>query len=87
MPERDEPRTPDFAELRFFLARMRRERRLTLEQLAERSGIGRRSLVQLESGESRGTLATWFAVAEGLDVEIGVLVSALYGPGRERRVK
>lgn len=85
MPERPPTRTPDFEELRFYLARLRRERHLTLEDLAERSGVGRRSLVQLESGKSKGTLLTWFKIAEGLDLEIGAVVSALYGPGRERR--
>lgn len=85
MPDHSPARTPDFEELRFYLARLRRERHLTLEQLAERSGVGRRSLVQLESGESKGTLETWFKIAEGLDLEIGAVVSALYGPGRERR--
>jgi putative transcriptional regulator len=85
VPDHSGVRTPDFEELRFWLARLRRERHLTLEQLAERSGVGRRSLVQLESGKSRGTLETWFKVSEGLDVEVGTVVSALYGPGRERR--
>lgn len=85
MPESSDVRTPDFGELRFYLARLRRERRLTLEQLAEKSGLARRTLVQLESGASKGTLETWFKVAEGLDIEIGKVVSALYGPGRERR--
>jgi len=85
VPDHSPARTPDFEELRFYLARLRRERHLTLEQLAERSGVGRRSLVQLESGESKGTLETWFKIAEGLDMEIGAVVSALYGPGRERR--
>jgi len=80
-----EARSPDFEELRFFLARLRRERHLTLEELSERSGVGRRSIVQLESGHSKGTLETWFRLAEGLDVELGSVVSALYGPGRERR--
>jgi hypothetical protein len=28
---------------------------------------------------------TWFKVSVGLDVEIGCVVAALYGPGRERR--
>lgn len=85
MPDRPAIRSPDFNELRFYLARLRREQRLSQEQLAERSGVSQRSLVQLETGKSKGTLETWFKIAEGLDLEIGAVVSALYGPGRERR--
>lgn len=84
MPDRIASRTPDFEELRFALARMRRTRKWTLDQLAERSGLGRRSIVQLEAGTSKGSLDTWFKLAEAFDVEINDLLSALYGPTRRR---
>lgn len=76
---------PDFEELRFYLARLRRTREWTLDELAERSGVGRRSLVQLESGKSHGSVETWFKIAETFDIEIGELLSTLYGPARARR--
>lgn len=76
---------PDFEELRFYLARLRRTRRWTLDELAEHSGVGRRSLVQLESGKSRGSLETWFKLAETFDMEIGEVLATLYGPSRTRR--
>ncbi|MBS1674578.1 MAG: helix-turn-helix transcriptional regulator [Actinobacteria bacterium] len=63
---------------------MRRTRRWTLDQLAERSGVGRRSLVQLEAGNSRGSIDTWFKLSEAFDVELNDLLSALYGPTRRR---
>ena len=78
------PRSPDFEELRFYLARLRRTRRWTLDELANRSGVSRRSLVELESGTSRGSVDTWFKLAEAFDIEIGALLSALYGPSRQR---
>lgn len=77
-------RRPDFEELRFFLARLRRTNRWTLDDLAERSGVGRRSLSELESGKSRGSVETWFKIAEAFDKEIGEVLSALYGPSRSR---
>jgi len=79
------PRIPDFEELRFYLARLRRTQRCTLDELAERSGVGRRSLVQLEAGESHGSVETWFKIAEAFDVEVGEILSSLYGPTRNRR--
>lgn len=85
MPDHETFATPDFEELRFALARMRRTRRWTLDQLAERSGVGRRSLVQLEAGESHGSVETWFRLAEAFDVEIGEVLAPLYGPTRRRQ--
>jgi transcriptional regulator with XRE-family HTH domain len=70
--------------LRFALARLRRTRHWTLDQLAERSGVGRRALVQLEAGESRGSIETWFKLAESFDLSIGEMLSPLYGPTRRR---
>lgn len=78
-------RLPDFEELRFALARLRRTRRWTLDELAERSGVGRRALVQLESGASRGSVETWFKLAEVFEIEIGEMLAPLYGPSRRRR--
>ena len=76
---------PDFEELRFALIRLRRTRQLTLDELSEKSGVARRSLVQLEGGKSKGSLETWFRLSEAFEVEIGEVLSALYGPTRSRR--
>jgi len=77
-------REPDFEELRFYLSRLRRTRGWTYEDLAEHSGLGRRSLIQVENGHSHGSIETWYKLAEALDVDIGALLSALYGPTRSR---
>ena len=84
MPSIPTSRVPDYEELRFALARLRRTRRWTLDQLAERSGVGRRALVQLEAGESRGSIESWFKLAEAFEMEIGEMLSPLYGPTRRR---
>lgn len=84
MPERQPLPPPDFEELRFSLARMRRTRRWTLDELAERSGVARRSIVQLESGTSHGSVTTWYLLAEAFDIEIGEMLAAIYGPSRTR---
>jgi putative transcriptional regulator len=81
----------DFDALRLRLAQLRHERGLSYDQLAALSGVGRATLVTLESGKSRrnpdkpatrGTLATWYQIAVALDVDLGDLVRTLYGPGK-----
>lgn len=84
MQETVPDRQPDFEELRFALMRLRKVNSLTLDDLAERSGVGRRTLVQLESGKSNGSIETWFALAETFDISIGEMLAPLYGPSRKR---
>lgn len=64
--------------------RHRKKRAWTLDELAERSGVGRRTLVQLEAGESKGSVETWFFIAEAFEMHVGDLLSALYGSKLER---
>ncbi len=80
---------PNFAALRLHLARLRTERGWSYDELAARSGVGRATLVTLESGKPRrnpskpatnGTLATWFRIAAALGVELGELVRPLSEP-------
>ncbi len=78
---------PDFEALRLHLARLRNERGWSYDELAARSGVGRSTLVTLESGKPRrseqpatsGTLGTWFRIAVALGVDLGDLVRPLYG--------
>lgn len=81
-------REPDFAALRLHLARLRHERGWSYDELAARSGVGRATLVALESGRPRrtpgkpaseGTLRTWFRIAQAFNVDLGDLVRPLYG--------
>lgn len=79
---------PDFEALRRHLAQLRHQRGWSYDELAARSGVGRATLVSLESGRSRrnpdrpattGTLATWFRIAQAFGVDIGELLQPLYG--------
>lgn len=71
------PFEPDVTALRARLAELREQRGLTYEQLAERSGLGRRSVIALETGERDGSLASWYRVARGLGVPVSELLDVL----------
>lgn len=84
---------PDFDALRLHLAWLRHERGWSYDELAARSGVGRATLVALESGRPRrnpgkpattGTLATWFRIAQAFEIELGELVRPIYGDSARR---
>lgn len=50
-------------------ARLRRERGLTQEQLAERSGLSQQYISGLESGKRNPTVRTLFELAQALEKE------------------
>jgi transcriptional regulator with XRE-family HTH domain len=50
------------------LKRFRRERELSLDELASRSGVSRAALSQVEGGRTNPTLAVLWKIAVGLDV-------------------
>ncbi|MGV1035062.1 MAG: helix-turn-helix domain-containing protein [Microbacteriaceae bacterium] len=86
MPEPTPPfvNRPDFEELRFYLARLRKTNGWTLEELEQRSGVARRSISQLEAGKAKGNVETWFKLSEAFNLEIGQVLSVLYGPTKLR---
>ena len=55
---------------------------LTLPELAERTGLGRSTLAQLESGRANPSIETLWAVAAALDVPFGRLVEPAAPPVR-----
>ncbi|BFV54921.1 hypothetical protein KCMC57_up63650 [Kitasatospora sp. CMC57] len=71
------PPDPDLAALRLELARLRAEHGWSYDQLAERSGLSRRTLIEIEQGRTIGTLATWHALAHALGVPFASLTEAL----------
>jgi transcriptional regulator with XRE-family HTH domain len=82
---RNDPRVEDQAASERFGVRvrgLRRERGLTLEGLAERSGVSRAMISKLERGEKNPTLVVAAKVAEGL----GVTLSQLVGVEEKREV-
>src|ERR671916_3400603 len=67
-------------ELGAWVRGLRRERGLTLEELAERSGVSRAMISKVERGEKNPTLVVAAKLAEGL----GITLSQLAGM-EERR--
>jgi DNA-binding XRE family transcriptional regulator len=65
------------AALRQELARLRAERGMSYDDLAEHTGLARRTLIEIEQGRIVGTLTTWHKIAHGLGVPLGDLVAFL----------
>ncbi|MFD8778501.1 MULTISPECIES: helix-turn-helix transcriptional regulator [unclassified Streptomyces] len=71
------PPDPDLTALRLELARLRGERGWTYDELASRSGLSRRTLIEVEQGRTIGSLKTWHALAHALDVSVDHLFATL----------
>lgn len=71
---------PNVAALRQALSRRRAELGFTYETLAERAGLSRTGVINLEVGNRVGSLATWFAIARALEVPFGELMQTLDDP-------
>jgi DNA-binding XRE family transcriptional regulator len=71
------PPDPDLTALRVELARLRGERGWTFDELADRSGLARRTLIDLEHGRTTGSVTTWHALAHTFGVPIEDLLGAL----------
>lgn len=68
---------PNHEALRLELSRLRAERLLTYDALAERSGLSRTVLINLEHGTTHGSVDTWHRVAHALGVPFGDLMAQL----------
>lgn len=71
------PPDPDFEALRLELARLRAAHGWTYDELAARSGLARRTLIEIEQGRTIGTLKTWHALAHALGTPLDQLFGAL----------
>src|SRR5918998_5028287 len=69
-------------ELGAWVRGLRRERGLTLEELAERSGVSRAMISKVERGEKNPTLVVAAKLAEGL----GITLSEFAGTEERRAV-
>lgn len=88
MPDASPVEEPDFEALRLSLARRRHELGWSYDELAARCGVGRATLVSIESGKprrnptkaaTRGSLETWWRIAQALNINLGELLRPLYG--------
>jgi len=71
------PPDPDLTALRVVLARLRAERGWTFDELADHSGLARRTLIDLEHGRTTGSVTTWHTLAHTFDVPIEHFLGAL----------
>jgi transcriptional regulator with XRE-family HTH domain len=71
------PPDPDFEALRLELGRLRAERGWSYDQLAARTGVSRRTWIEIEQGRTIGTLGTWHALAHALDTSFDQLLGTL----------
>jgi len=71
------PPDPNLGALRLVLTRLRAERGWSYDQLAERSGLSRRTVIEIEQGRTIGTLATWHALAHAFDVPLATMTEVL----------
>ncbi|QKV90453.1 helix-turn-helix transcriptional regulator [Streptomyces sp. NA02950] len=71
------PPDPNLDELRLELSRLRAAHGWSYDELAARSGLSRRTLIEIEQGRTIGTLQTWHALAHALDTPIDQLLGTL----------
>src|SRR5690606_10792609 len=55
---------------------LRSERKLTMEKLAELSGIDYRQLSYIELGQTDASLSTLYAISQGLDITLSFLMDS-----------
>ena len=72
--------SPNYAALRGALSHRRAELGLTYEALAERAGLSRTGVINLEVGNRLGSLKAWFSLANALGIPFGELMSHLEKP-------
>ena len=71
------PPDPNLQALREEIARLRAERSWSYDQLAERSGLSRRTLIEIEQGRAVGTVPTLHALAHAFGVPVSRLTDTL----------
>jgi transcriptional regulator with XRE-family HTH domain len=71
-------------EIGHILQQQRKNRALTLEQVAEKSNVSRSMLSQIERGEANPTYAVLWRLTRTLGLSIGDLVALAIGPQEDR---
>ncbi len=70
---------PHLDRLRHLLSCRRSELGITYDALAAMTGIGRRTLVAIETGKSPGSMETWFRLANALEIGFDQIFIATTG--------
>ena len=71
------PPDPNLEAVRLAVAQQRARHGWSYDQLAERTGLSRRTLIDVEQGRSTGSLTTWHALAHAFGVPIATLTDPL----------
>jgi len=69
---------PDWTQLRVAFNRARYTASLTFDELAERSGVSRQTLINLSQGRHIGDLRTWVLLSAALDVTLDTLIAPIW---------
>lgn len=72
-------REPDLTQLRAIFVRRRTDAGLTYDQLAERSGLSRQTLLNIASGKVKGDLRTWMLLAKAFETDLDSLLAPTWG--------
>lgn len=75
MPVSDPLAEPDLSRLRHSFNRARVDANLTYDELAAHTGLARRTLLDIATGRSVGTLRTWMLVAHALGTSLDDLTA------------
>jgi len=63
--------------LRLELSKKRSEHGLTYNALAKKSSVSRRTVISIETGNSRGSLDSWMRIFTALDSDFGLFLQGL----------
>lgn len=72
------PPNPDLTQLRVIIGRERTRAGLTIEQLAEASGVSRQTILNLGFGKHHGDLKTWLKLSRALGVGLDELLAPVW---------
>lgn len=78
------PPDPDLEQLRVAFNRARHEAGLTFDQLAERSGVSRQTLINLSQGRHYGDLKTWLKLSASFGIGLDELLAPVWGDAGPR---
>lgn len=67
--------SPDLRALGVEIARLRRERAMSIDRLAEAAGVHRKSIIEIEAGRVAAKISTLHGIAHALGVPLPELVT------------
>lgn len=71
-------REPDLTQLRVAFNTARHKASFTFDQLAERSGVSRQTLINLSQGRHYGDLRTWLRLSAAFGVGLDDLIAPVW---------